>query len=74
MTDDLINTADAAVYLNVGFAALSESRQTECLQGRRPPTHRKKGRFVFYREQDLDAWLENKESATQYSVNYMRGK
>lgn len=61
MNNELLTTKEAALYLDMKYKTLNDSRVRERLKGRKSPPHYKKGRFVFYKKKDLDAWLENKK-------------
>ncbi len=61
MSDKLLTTKEAAVYLDVNYRSLLDSRLRDSLSGRKPPEHVKKGRFVFYKLKELDDWLKNKK-------------
>lgn len=58
MSTDILTEKEAAIYIGMSRAYLSQDRANGVRENRTPgPTFLKIGRAVRYRREDLDAWL-----------------
>ncbi len=74
MTQEILTSKEAALYMGIEYRTLTDSRLAERLMGRPPPSHHKKGRFIFYRKKDLDDWLGCKEPMSlEWAQNFLWG-
>ena len=68
MTNKLINTKEAAMYLGCSVSSLKTSRSTGKLLSVDAPVYRKIGYAVRYKLGTLDSWLQqfNEQNNTAY--------